>query len=324
MSLDLGRIVSRSFSITWRHRWLWLLGVFGGGGVGARANYNYSPNVPQGDAIGRFVSQHMALLVAGLAVLAAIVLISILLACVAVPAATWAALQLDAGREVGLRQAWGEGTKRFWRYLRLVLLRGLLSLLIAVAAAVLAVLGFLVYAAGGNATLLLLVPLGLLLFVAFIGLLLVVSFGLTWSDRLLVILGVGAMDSIRAGWWLFRHNKLNTVVLSVVLGVINFGASVALLFAASLASFPGISLLVLYFTRPGVSSGLAIAGTVWVTLVGGGVFLLGAGFLGAFTQVAYALAARDLSISNRLQALPEVIGWDGSNAPAVPLGLAPA
>jgi len=324
MSLDLGRIVSRSFSITWRHRWLWLLGVFGGGGVGARGNYNFGSSPRQGETIARFVSQHMALLVAALAVLAAIVLLSVLLACVAVPAATWAALQLDAGREVGLRLAWREGSRRFWRYLRLVLLKGLISLVIAVAVAVLGGLGYLVYAAGGPATLLLLVPLAVLLFVAFIGLLLVVSLGLAWSDRLLVILGVGAVDSIRAGWWLFRHNKLNTVVLAVVVGVINIGLGIALLLVAALAALPGIGMLVFYFAGPGASSLLAIIGAAWVIVLGGGVFLVGAGFLGAFNQVAYALAARDLSVSNRLQALPEVIGWDAGPATTVPLGLAPA
>ena len=29
MTFDLGRTLSRSFRISWRHRWLWLLGVFG-------------------------------------------------------------------------------------------------------------------------------------------------------------------------------------------------------------------------------------------------------------------------------------------------------
>src|SRR5437016_5428308 len=31
VSLDLGRVLGRAFSICWRQRWLWLLGVFGGG-----------------------------------------------------------------------------------------------------------------------------------------------------------------------------------------------------------------------------------------------------------------------------------------------------
>jgi hypothetical protein len=49
---------------------------------------------------------------------------------------------------------------------------------------------------------------------------------------------------------------------------------------------------------------LLIAGITWVLILGGGVELIGAGFLGALTQVGYALAARDLVANHGLQGSP--------------------
>ncbi|HEY8741280.1 MAG TPA: hypothetical protein VIN56_11875, partial [Candidatus Dormibacteraeota bacterium] len=58
MTFDLGRVISRAFGITWRHRWLWLLGVFGGAGVGG--NYSYNTDSGRGGRTSGQVGQFMA------------------------------------------------------------------------------------------------------------------------------------------------------------------------------------------------------------------------------------------------------------------------
>ena len=324
MTLDIGRILSHSFSIAWRHRWLWLLGVFGGAGFGFSNSFNTGNGSGNPDQVGRFLADHVGLILVAVAVLLVIVLVSAVIACVATPAVTWAGLQLDAGHDVGLGRAWREGRSRFWRYVRLVLLKALLSVAVVVAFGILLGIGGAVFSAGGTVTLVALVPLGILVVFLLVAALVVLSFGLLWSDRLLVILGTGAVDSVRAGWWMFRHNKLNTVIVSLVVGAINFGIGIAVALAAAVVAIPGIVMLVVYFSGAGGSSVLAILGFTWVIILGGGVFLVGSGFLGAVSQVAYALAARDLSISGGLAALPDVIGWDPRVPVAVPSGLVPA
>ncbi|MGI8609234.1 MAG: hypothetical protein ACR2MY_08430 [Candidatus Dormibacteria bacterium] len=314
MTLDLAPLVTRAFSIAWHHRWLWFLGVFGGTGVGVnlgagpRAGIGTGPGFgTRGDGggqVAQFLADHVALIVVALAVILLIALVAFVVSCVAVPASIWAALELDAGREVRLGAAWREGRGRFWRYLRLALLKSLMGLLVVAVAGLLVALGVGIYRAGGNATLVLLVLGGGLLLLLLAAVFILLSLALTWSDRLLVILELGAVDSIRAGWWLFRRSKLDTVTLGVVFYVVRLTVGIGVAIAGALVSVPGILLVAGYFANQGASLGLLIAGIVWVVILGGGVELVGAGFIGAFSQAGYAIAARDLSASRGLQAAP--------------------
>jgi hypothetical protein len=320
MTFDLGRILSRSFSISWRHRWLWLLGVFGGAGVGG----NFSAgNGGRGGGSGRnaqvnqFLGDHIGLILLAILLLVVIVLIALVISCIAVPASIWAGLQLDSGHDVGLRMAWHEGRRRFWRYLRLTLLKGLIALGLILVALVVVLLGVGIYAVGGTATIPILVLGGILLFLAVIVALVLLAFGLLWSDRMLVILDLGAVDSIRAGWSLVRREKLNSFLFSVVFGVIKFAVSLGIILAAIVVAIPGLAMVAIYFSATGGPLLLAIIGFAWLVVFGLGALLIGGGYLGALNQVGYAIAARDLAIGNGMPVRPEMIGWDPYQAAPV-------
>lgn len=308
MTLDLGRLLSHSLAISWRHRWLWFLGVFGGAAGGL--NFGSGPATPfrsgrfQGAQLAQFLGDHLAWILGAIAAVLVISVIAFVVSCVAVPASIWAGLELDAGRPVGLGAAWREGRSRFWRYLRLALLKLAIGLVIAAVAGVLVLAGFAVYRAGGSATLVLLVLGGVFLLLALIVASILLRLALTWSDRLLVILELGVVDSIRTGWWLFKRSKVDTVVFGLVLYVVRLVIAVIIAIIAGLAAVPGLLMVAGYFATSQASTGLLIAGIVWIVVVGGGVELVGAGFLGAFSQVGYALAARDLTQSRGLQTAP--------------------
>lgn len=313
MTFDLGRVLSRAFSISWRYRWLWLLGVFGGAGAGG--NFG-TGNAGQGGGRGsnaqasQFVGDHVGLILLAILLVVVIVLVAFVISCIAVPASIWAGLQLDAGHEVGLRMAWREGRRRFWRYLRLSLLKALIAVGVIMVALVVVLLGGGIYAVGGTLTIPILVVGGLLLFLALIVALFLLGFGLLWSDRMLVILDVGAVESIRTGWSLVRHEKLNSVIFSVVFGVIKFMIWLGVLLAAFVVAIPGIVLVVIYFSGSGGPVLLAIIGFAWLVVFGLGALLIGSGYVGALNQVGYAIAARDLAIGKGMPVRPEVIGWD--------------
>ncbi|GAC1335473.1 MAG: hypothetical protein NVSMB17_18420 [Candidatus Dormibacteria bacterium] len=254
------------------------------------------------------VTEHLYLIVAVALVLLVLVVVAIGIACVAVPASIWAALQLDAGRAVGLRAAWREGRRRGWRFFRLGLLKSLLGGSVLLAGALLAGLGALLYMAGGQAVVPVLALAGSASFLGMVVALALLSLALTWSDRMLVILGVSPWDSIRASWWLFRHNKANTVIFGLVVGLVQFGIALGVLLAAAVVAVPGALALALFFIGAGAPVVLAIVGAAWVVIAGGGVLLVGGGYTGALVQVAYALAARDLSLRAGFQVLPEVVG----------------
>ena len=308
MTLDISRLLTRAFSLAWHHRWLWVLGVLGGTGVG----YNLASAVPRGNfnggvrgtQMGSFIADHVALLV-GLAIaFAVIVLVAFIISCVAIPASIWAGLELDAGREVRMRTAWHEGRARFGRYLRLALLKLAIGLLVLAAAAVFVATGAAIYRAGGDVTTAPLVLGGLVLLLGLVAVSTIINLGLTWSDRLLVILELGAVDSLRAGWWLFKHSKLDTVVFGIAFWVARAVVGLVIAVLAGIAALPGIFLVVGAFQSSQASLWLLIAGLTWILILGGGIELAGAGFLGALAQVGYAIAARDLCFSRGLQATP--------------------
>jgi hypothetical protein len=320
MTFDLGRVLSRSFSISWRHRWLWVLGVFGGAGAGGSFGGNGGSGRSSGSnaQLGQFVADNMGLILLGIVLVLVIVLVAFGISCIAVPASIWAGLQLDAGQEVGLRMAWREGRRRFWRYLRLTLLKGLIGLGVIFVALVVVLLGVAIYAVGGTATIPILILGGVLVFLAFVVALVLLWFGLLWSDRMLVILDLGAVDSIRAGWSLVRREKLNSFLFSFAFGVIKFVISLVILLAAIVVAIPGIVIVFIYFSPSGGPILLAIIGFAWLVFFGLGALLIGTGYLGALTQVGYAIAARDLAIGKGMEVRPEVIGWDPYQPAPIP------
>lgn len=306
MTLDLGRIIGRTFSICWRHRWLWLLGVFGGGGFGFRANYS-GPGNGRGSTsaqVQAFLHEWLWLIIVVTIVILVVALVAFIISCIAVPAATWAGLALDAGEPATLGIAWRQGVRRFGVYLRLNLLRFAISLGVVVVVAVLVLAGVVIFAVGGRGTLLLLIPLGILVFLAVIAALLYLAFLFAWSDRMPVLTGVGAVEALRSSARLARRAWGDTLVFAIVMGVIVLGIGIGVLVAGLVVSIPGIILVVV-----GVIGNSALVtgiGAIWVVLIGGAVFLAGGGFAGSLVQVAYALAGRDLCVTHGVDLSPDI------------------
>jgi hypothetical protein len=291
VKLEYGRLISRGFSITWRHRWLWLLGVFAGTGGGS---FSYGGNGSSGggssgQAISDFIARNLALLLLAAGVVFVLVLIAIVISFIARPAAIWAALELDGGHEVTLGEAWRFGRSRAWRYVRLALLVLVIFFGILVGAAILVLVDFLLFQVAVVLGVLVLIPLVLF----GIGLLVLLALGLRWANYLLVVRDLDATDALRASWYLFWRHKGDTFVIGLVVGVVTLGIGIASFVIATLVSIPGIAMLVIGFQGAG-STLLIGAGALWVILIGGAVVVVSSGFLGAFGEVVNAMACRDL------------------------------
>ena len=135
-----GEVITRSFLIAWRHRYLWLIALFSGE-AGGSASFNYTPptgKVPDFGSVQEqstnWVSNHAGLLL-GLAVAAVLLAVALfILAAVCEGATVRASAEHDAGQPFGLRQAWAAGLHTMWVMVRfrLVLLAIYLPLLAAV------------------------------------------------------------------------------------------------------------------------------------------------------------------------------------------------
>ena len=88
--MDYGKLISRAFQITLRHRFLWLLGILAGGGGGS-FQYSYGggdefgapTDLPSVDPVAAWISAHLPLVILLGAILFLIVIFLVVLAIIA-------------------------------------------------------------------------------------------------------------------------------------------------------------------------------------------------------------------------------------------------
>jgi hypothetical protein len=148
--VDYNALIRQAWMITWRYRFLWLLGVLAGGAVGmptlnAGGSSGWRPDQQQidraspavtraGEQIATWAAANVGLLVglalAGVALMLALLVLSL----VAQGGMAQATAELATGHVSSLRRAWGVGVHLFWRYVGLWLI--LIGVGITLAAAI--------------------------------------------------------------------------------------------------------------------------------------------------------------------------------------------
>ena len=122
-------LVTGSFVIAWRHKYLWLLAIFAGEGGGYDFNYSGpGPGNPGGQTVPNpraipqqlqtWLGEHLGLVVT-LAVVSILLAIALfVLAAVCEGALVRASAEHDAGRPFGLGPAWRSGRATMWTIIR--------------------------------------------------------------------------------------------------------------------------------------------------------------------------------------------------------------
>src|SRR5579885_1038669 len=132
--MDYGSLIRDAWLITWRHRFLWVLGLFTGTAVGSCSGFGGNPfqlpsrtgapggapGAPLGavmTTITDWILAHpLVVVVAALAIML-IVLAFIALSLVAQGGMTLATVRLGEDRPVSPGEAWRGGFRYFWRFL---------------------------------------------------------------------------------------------------------------------------------------------------------------------------------------------------------------
>src|SRR5256886_10048928 len=133
-------VVTRSFRISWNHKYLWLIALFSGEG-GAGFNYSYNQrtggrpaSTPNLTAIQQLVTtwitDHIGLIIVLAVVWLVLVVAFFILAAVCEGATVRASAEHDAERPFGLGWAWRSGVATMWVIIRFRLL--LLALILPV------------------------------------------------------------------------------------------------------------------------------------------------------------------------------------------------
>lgn len=218
--MDYGRLIRDAWQITWRHPFLWVLGLFaggaasasfGGGGNGdastARPDGAPIPGVAlSGEAIALWISAHVGLIVAGAALLVLVGLALLVVSLIAQGGLAGATADFASGRSSSLGRAWRTGLHLFWRYV------GLWLLLIAAAALVGAVIAAFVALVVGLGAIVrhaawVVAPavlLGLLLVAAGIVAGVVASIVVPFAQRAIAVRDIGPLAALRDGWLVLR------------------------------------------------------------------------------------------------------------------------
>jgi hypothetical protein len=294
--VEYGSLIRRSWLLTWRHRFLWVLGLFAGGagiqcsgtggdvptqlGTGSEEMEQLGLQLSHAlGEIGRWLSQNLGLvlLLIGLVVLIGLALL--VLSFIARGAIARATSDLALGRPMSLGPAWGAGRQLFWRFLNLWLI------LLGLGLASLALIGIVVglawladQASGGSIRAIFIavgVLLGLLLVAAaiplFIGLSIVVSF----AERAMAVENVGPRAGLGVGLQLVRTNLGTSLLVWLLSLALSIGSSIAVLLGLLALAVPLGAIGVLMYATAGASLALLSYAVVAAVMLAIAVWLLG-------------------------------------------------
>jgi len=243
--MNYGKLISRAFQITLRHRFLWLLGILAGG-AGGSFQYSYgghenqSGRVDSFDHVAAWALAHLPLVILlGLA-LFLIVIFFVVLSIIAKAGLIASVADIEKQQTVSFVSGMDAGYHAFWRVLGVDLLVGL-GILSAIASAALPVVT-LVLTKHYVAAVLLGVSLLLPLIAAFIylGLLLM------YAERLAVAAAAGVIDSLTRAHRILFGFKGEVLLVWLI--------AIALALGISFATF----LVILIIALPHIAAGIAV------------------------------------------------------------------
>ena len=302
--MDFGKVLSRAWEITWRWKFLWILGFLvslgqgAGGGGGGSSNASYSGDAgqwqgwtmhePPWEIVGPILGIVVALACLGILIVIALWVVSVM----ARGGLIAGVQQIEDEGKSSFVTAWRVGRKRFWTLFGLDIL-ALLPFLIVVIVGGLVTAGLII---GGEAAFDeagAIIP-GILcggsLCCGLVLLGIVLSQIKTYADRAAILEGLGWIDAFKRGWEVLKANIGPTIVfwiIFLVIGLVLFfivGGGIAVTvvpFAAVLAS-----------TRPGA---WIIAPLICGGLLATIVFALLSSIVTTFTSTTWTLAYREMT-----------------------------
>ena len=281
MDVDFGNIIKRSFEVAWRYKTLWIFGLFAGGG--GSLNFNWMDNL-QHDRVGsnfaydffdsmdmppRFydvIPPELALVSMLIVWMLALGLLFFIGYLIAQPAIIDGVNKITRGGQYRFGTSFSRGADFFWRFLGITMVEiflGIFALFIIIITAIVL----------HPITLLMTIPAGIVtLFFAFH------VFGL--AEIAMVARDNHISDAIGEGWNLLMHNKVNCLIMSLLLIALGIGFTIVILMATFFVYLP-INLLVYWVT------GDLVGILMLAVFIGLPVALVLGGYSGTFFNALY-------------------------------------
>jgi len=284
--MDYWKLIKRAWQITGKYKFLWIFGLFSVGGSfisgsgGGSFNNNYMDEIGGNDSTINLLDKIQELFFENIILISimtiVIMLISMfiffikIISCSSIVAGV---NEIEERKESNFSKSFKLGLKYFWKILALQLLTGLSFFII------LAILGLPVFM-----LFILEMPfrgfmLGLLAFVIFVPLTIVINYTTVYAFRSIIINNNKLFQAIKYGFEVFKNNILVTLFVSLILFAINMGVTIILMITLiSLGLLFGIPIIAIVGI---INLGAGLIGSILMVLFGILVVGLFMGFIGA-------------------------------------------
>ncbi|GBE16619.1 hypothetical protein BMS3Abin15_00440 [bacterium BMS3Abin15] len=296
--IDYFGILKKSWQITWNNKYLWWFGLFMALGSGG-ANFNFSfdgsgwgdkTETPQEaqEAFANFVSQYSGWIIAGLSLLAVLVIIFLILRIIGQVGIIKSVDNIEKGKRSNFSAGLKEGKKYFWKVFFTGLLIGLFILAIIIilflpVASLFYLKSFII----GTIT-------ALLAIIIFVPLVILASFIKIYSYLYIVLGNLSIRSALENAYRTFRNNLFSSIVMGLVFIPLVMLMGIAMIFViVSLAIVFLVVGLIFYFILNKIG--------IIITIVLGAISLLFIVLLiksvyETFHQAAWVLFFREIAL----------------------------
>jgi len=287
MNFNFGEVLSRAWQIIWKHKVLWIFGIFagcsraggggssggGGGGSGPGGGQPFSEFERVFDQISQWISDNPWVVAVFVVLILILVVLSIFLGTISRIGLIKGTYQAEQGAErLIFGEVFSESMPYFWRVFGLSLLIGLMFLLIF-----LPLIFFGVITAG----------IGFICIIPLLCLLIPISWAvmvvIEQANAAIVLEDLGIGDGLRRGWEVVRANVGTMIVMALILFIGSAVVSIAFAIPLIIAVFP----LAIGFATGAERTPLLIAGVCCAVYLP--ILLILNGILTAYVQSAWAL-----------------------------------
>ncbi|HEX8992485.1 MAG TPA: hypothetical protein VF784_12470 [Anaerolineales bacterium] len=233
--MDFGEVLSSAWRIIWKHKVLWIFGIFagcsrgggGGGNGGSQVTSRGGPNPFPGfnefaTQFGNWINSHLWVVVLFILVVLVLFLLALFLGTIGRIGLIRGTFKADGGAEhLGFMELWDESLPYFWRIFLLALLVGLAAFFLVLALVAVGI-GAAVFTFGIG--FLCVLPLFCVLFLALVFAGIVIQ----QAESAIVIENLGIMDGVRRGWDVVKTHLGPILIMWLILLVIGFVVGIVL------------------------------------------------------------------------------------------------
>jgi hypothetical protein len=236
MNFNFGEVLTRAWQIIWKHKVLWIFGIFagcgrgsgnfrgnsGGGGNGGPGQPNFPPEVMR---VFEFIQQNLAMIIVlGCILLLLIWAITVFLGTIGRVGLIRGTFQAEGGTEkLIFGQLFSESMPYFWRVFGLSLIVAI-PILIVFAILIAGLVAFAISASNGNDAARVgvfgIVPLFIGCICLLIPVMFIVGMIIRQAENAIVLEDMPVLPAISRGWEVFRANLGPIILMAIILTVI--------------------------------------------------------------------------------------------------------